>query len=134
MIYFAIIEKEPGSLWSVYFPDIDGCIAAADTMELASEQAISALRVAYLDAKDGGTVLPEPRSLEAVMEIFAEGGGDVVSILAVPLLENSSYPVHTSITIPADILAAVDEAASLANVTRSSFIALAVSHYLKLKI
>ena len=64
--YFAILEKEPNSLWGVYFPDLPGCVSAADTAETAIENAEIALNEIAQDMSAGGLPLPAARSIEAL--------------------------------------------------------------------
>ena len=62
--YFAVLEKEPESLWSVYFPDLPGCVAAADTPDAALANAAAALKEVVEDMTADGESLPKPRSIE----------------------------------------------------------------------
>lgn len=61
--FVGIVEKEPGSLWSIWFPDCPGCTTAAEDFETAVGQAKDALRL-WVDAAadDGGAVIL-PRTL-----------------------------------------------------------------------
>jgi predicted RNase H-like HicB family nuclease len=85
--FFAVLEKEPDSLWGVYFPDLPGCVAAAETADIALDNAASALREVAADVADEGRSLPEPRSLEElqrdgeVREALSAGA----ALVAVPL-------------------------------------------------
>ena len=86
--YFAVLEKEPDSLWGVYFPDLPGCVAAAETADIALDNASSALREVAEDLAGEGRSLPQPRSLEElhkdgeVRQALAAGA----ALVAVPLL------------------------------------------------
>ena len=62
--YFAILEKEPGTLWGVYFPDVPGCVAAAETADAAVENAEAALKEIAEDIMADGLALPIARSIE----------------------------------------------------------------------
>jgi len=42
--YVAVIEKEPDSAFGVWFPDIEGCFSAGDTLDEAVANAAAALR------------------------------------------------------------------------------------------
>jgi predicted RNase H-like HicB family nuclease len=41
--YVAVIEKEPDSAFGVWFPDVEGCFSAGDTLEEAVANAAAAL-------------------------------------------------------------------------------------------
>lgn len=62
--YLAILEKEPGTLWGVYFPDLPGCVSAAETAEEAIENAEAALKEVAEDMDLEGIALPAARSVE----------------------------------------------------------------------
>ena len=89
--YFAILEKEPESLWGVYFPDLPGCVAAAETADLALTNA-AALREVAEDMAMAGRSLPSPRSIEDlradsdVRAALAAGS----ALVAVPLVAETA--------------------------------------------
>ena len=66
--YIGILEKEPGSLWGVWFPDLPGCIAAAETADATIAQAGEALGQWIALAHEDGEVVPAPRGLETLRE------------------------------------------------------------------
>ena len=90
--YFAILEKEPESLWGVYFPDLPGCVAAAETADLALTNAAAALREVAEDMAMAGRSLPSPRSIEDlradsdVRAALAAGS----ALVAVPLVAETA--------------------------------------------
>ena len=66
--YVGILEKDPSSLWGVWFPDLPGCIAAAETADATVIQAAEALaQWMALIAEDGRT-LPPARTIEVLRE------------------------------------------------------------------
>ena len=42
--YVAVVEKEPDSAFGVWFPDVEGCFSAGETLEAAVANAAMALR------------------------------------------------------------------------------------------
>ena len=62
--YIGILEKEPGTLWGVWFPDLPGCIAAAETSEETVVQAGEALGQWLTLAREDGEAVPAPRTIE----------------------------------------------------------------------
>lgn len=57
-----ILEREP--LWGVYFPDLPGCVSAAETAEAAIENTEAALKEVAEDLSAEGLALPTARSIE----------------------------------------------------------------------
>jgi predicted RNase H-like HicB family nuclease len=123
--YIAVVHKDEDSAFGVHFPDLPGCISAADTLDEVVPKATEALA---LFAED--TPLPEPRSLDAlrkdknVAAHLADGG----MLVAVPHIENDARVERASITMEAGLLRAVDAAAKARNLTRSAFLAQAARH------
>ncbi len=62
--YVALIEKEPATLYSVWFPDLPGCISAGETLEEAAKNAIEAARQWAADAFAAGEDLPGARTID----------------------------------------------------------------------
>lgn len=62
--FLAVLEKEPASLWGVYFPDLPGCVGAAETADGAIVNAELALREVADDMAAEGRALPQARSIE----------------------------------------------------------------------
>jgi predicted RNase H-like HicB family nuclease len=124
-LYVAILEKEHGSLWGVWFPDCPGCVTAAESMQAAVAQAVAALRLWAEGAAAEGDALPEPRSLDAlredpdVREALQRGDAAIV----VPLLQDKGRTGRANVSLDAGLLEAIDEAARARGLTRSSFLA-----------
>ena len=62
--YLGILEKEPGSLWGIWFPDLPGCITAGETADIALDRAPEVLGLWVEDAQADDDVLPPARSIE----------------------------------------------------------------------
>jgi len=65
--YVAVIEKEPDSAFGVWFPDVEGCFSAGDTLEEAVVNAAAALRQHTEALESAGRHLPVPRSADEVL-------------------------------------------------------------------
>jgi predicted RNase H-like HicB family nuclease len=121
--YFAVLEKEPESLWSVYFPDIPGCVAAAGTADDALANAALALKEVAEDMLLEGAGLPKARTIvelntdAEVREILASGA----ALVAVPLLLDKGRIVRANLTVDAGSLEVIDAAAAERGVSRSAF-------------
>jgi predicted RNase H-like HicB family nuclease len=115
--YIAILEKEPGTLWGIYFPDLPGCITAAETAEQALDRAPEALRLWVEDALACREELPRPRTIEElrqdreISEALSEWNAAVVFSLSP---EQEAFDEQT--------LKAIDEAAERRGLPRTAFL------------
>lgn len=122
--YIGMLEGA-NDVWSVWFPDIMGCVGAGPTPEDAVQDAMSALSVfAELTLADGER-LPEPRNqLDLMKEPWVvEGIAKGDAFVRIPLIINNGRPTRANISLDAGLLNAIDEAAKLRGLTRSAFIA-----------
>ncbi|BAU92244.1 Dna-binding protein [Methylorubrum populi] len=62
--YIGILEKEPETLWGVWFPDLPGCIAAGETADETVAQASEALGQWLTLAHEDGRAPSRPRTIE----------------------------------------------------------------------
>jgi predicted RNase H-like HicB family nuclease len=124
--YTAIVDGEKGA-YGVVIPDLPGCNAMGDTIELALRSAVSAMREWVEDVVAHGEAVPAPRPIEELLadpevrQAMADGG----ILASVPLLMDSGRPAKANISLDAGLLQAIDEAAEAHNLTRSAFIATA---------
>lgn len=120
--YIALIHKDADSDYGVSFPDLAGCISAGRTLDEARDMAAEALSLHLEGLEADGEAAPEPSSLEDVMADPENRDG--VAIL-VPAPARSPKIVRVNVTLPEDVLAAVDSYAAANGYTRSGFLALA---------
>lgn len=117
----AIIEKSSDG-YSVVFPDLPGCTSAGATLQEAALNAEEALQ-AHIDLSIGhDETFPEPSTLD---QVSVEP--DVVE--AGRILVRADFPtrsVRVNITMPEDLLAAVDRYAATTGYSRSGLLAQAV--------
>ncbi|WP_237151859.1 type II toxin-antitoxin system HicB family antitoxin [Oryzibacter oryziterrae] len=118
--HLGLLEKEPGTLWGVFFPHLPGCVAAGETSDEAIANAVEVLRD-YLE----GNEPTDPPAADALMQ-----NEDVRAALArgaafvrVPHLVNEGVPVRVNINIDRGALAAIDNAAKAHGMSRSAFLA-----------
>src|SRR3954453_8754936 len=97
--YVAVIEKEPGSAFGVWFPDVEGCFSAGETVEEAVANAAAALRQHVEALESAGRRVPAARSTDDVLR-----DGDVTAsieagavLFAVPLLADAGRTVRINI-------------------------------------
>src|SRR5438105_9580151 len=94
--YVAVIEKEPDSAFGVWFPDVEGCFSAGDTLEEAVANAAAALRQHTEAVESAGQQMPTARAADEVLHDkdvrAAIKAGAVLS--AVPLLADAGRTVR----------------------------------------
>ena len=61
--YIAILEYSESGTIGVYFPDLPGCVSAADTAEKAIENAKEALSLHLYGMEEDGEDIPEPSEI-----------------------------------------------------------------------
>jgi predicted RNase H-like HicB family nuclease len=125
MRYVAVVEKETDSAFGVWFPDVDGCFSAGETLEEAVANAAAALRQHTEALESAGRQMPAPRNVDDVL-----GDKDVKASLkrgavlfAVPLLADAGRTVRINISLDKSLVDQIDIAASARGLTRSAFIA-----------
>ncbi|MEQ8252387.1 type II toxin-antitoxin system HicB family antitoxin [Oceanibaculum nanhaiense] len=126
--YIALIHKEAGSDFGVSFPDFPGCISAGGTLEEARAMAEEALALHIEGMLEDMQELPAPSSLDAIMADPENRDG--VAIL-VPAPPGSARAVRVNITLPEDLLSAIDRHAANSGLSRSGFLASAAKQALR---
>jgi predicted RNase H-like HicB family nuclease len=121
--YIGLLDGEAGG-YGIIFPDLPGCTVMGNTVDEAWRSAIEVVADWIIDA-GGSEAVPLPRSLEGMLSdpkakrALSEGA----SFITVPLLIESGKSVRANISMDQGILAAIDAAAELRGLTRSSFLA-----------
>lgn len=121
--FIGLVHKDEDSAYGIHFPDIPGCISAADDLDGLAAAASEALALWFEDE-----AMVEPRSMEALRQDpqVAAALGDGAFLLAVPLIRLTGRTVKANLTMDAGLLQAIDAAARQRGMTRSAFIADAV--------
>lgn len=85
--YFAVVEKEPTSNYSVFFPDLPGCVTAGQDFNQAFEWAREVLTL-HLDGVSERD-RPPASSLAAIeaSELYRLAKPNIVAVLQVATLE-----------------------------------------------
>ncbi|CUX24864.1 MULTISPECIES: type II toxin-antitoxin system HicB family antitoxin [Agrobacterium] len=123
--YIGLIHKDADSDYGVSFPDFPGVITAGTDLDDARHMAEEALALHVEGMIEDGEAIPEPSSLETVMADAENKDG--VAIL-VTLKTESKKSVRINITLPEDVLKAIDAFAEARGLTRSGFLARAAKH------
>lgn len=130
MQYPIVIHKDEKSGYGVTVPDLPGCFSAGDTLEEAIESAHEAIACHLEGLLMDGVAIPRTASLEAHRE--TEGYKDGIWALAsVDVSRLSGTAKRVNITVPARVLAIIDEAAAREGQSRSALLARAALSYVE---
>ncbi|WP_373354193.1 type II toxin-antitoxin system HicB family antitoxin [Pseudoroseicyclus sp. CXY001] len=116
--FIAVVHQEGDSAYGLHFPDLPGCVSAADRVDDLLPKAIEALQLWFEDMPP-----VSPGSMADVRRAAAEDIAAGAVLIAVPLIQSEARPVRANISLDRGMLAAIDEAARARGLTRSSFIA-----------
>lgn len=122
--YIALLRKDPASDYGVEFPDFPGCATAGIDLDDARVMAAEALELHIQGMVEDGETIPEPSGLDAIMN--DPHHRDAV-VLVVPVAARSSPAVRINVTLPKDLIAAIDRVSG----NRSRFLADAARTALK---
>ena len=123
--YVAVVEKDPDSAFGVWFPDVEGCFSAGETLEEAVGNAAVALRQHAEAVESAGRRLEAARTVDDVLrdrDVKASIKTGAV-LFAVPLLADAGRTVRINISLDKSLVDQIDMAASARGLTRSAFIA-----------
>jgi predicted RNase H-like HicB family nuclease len=126
--YIGLIHKDAESDYGVSFPDFPGVITAGIDLDEARRMAEEALNFHVEGMIEDGEALPEPSSLEAIMQDADNRDG--VAVL-VALKNRSAKAVRLNITLPEDVLRAIDAYSEAHGLTRSGFLAQAAKRQIQ---
>jgi predicted RNase H-like HicB family nuclease len=125
MHYVAVIEKDEDSAFGVWFPDVEGCFSAGETVEEAVAHAAAALRQHVEAVESAGQHVPKARSIDDVLldeDVAASVEAGAV-LFAVPLLADAGRTVRINISLDKALVDQIDTAAAARGLTRSAFLA-----------
>jgi len=126
-VYVGIVEGGRESGYSLFFPDVPGCVTAADTISELAAMAREALAFHIEGLAEDGLLPPTPSDPEAIVldADIVEAGRMFVEV------DFSDEPVRVNVSFPASLLGRIDRAASERGLTRSGFLAEGVKVLLK---
>lgn len=124
MRYVAFVHKDPDSAYGISFPDFPGCISAGDTMDEVIANGAEALALHVWGMEADGDSIPEPRSLEEIVNdaAFAEDL-EGASFALVSLVRDLGSTTRINVSLDLGLLKAIDEEARSRGQTRSAFLA-----------
>lgn len=130
MRFAVVIHKDPDSCYGVTVPGLPGCFSAGDTLDEAVESVSEAIACHVEGMLMDGEAVPEQPSLEELQacDDFDDGTWALVNV---DLSKLTSATKRVNITMPARVLAIVDQAAVREGDTRSGYLARAALSYLR---
>ncbi len=128
--YIGLIHKDASSDYGVSFPDFPGCITAGRNLDEARAMAEEALALHIEGLVAEGEAIPEAAPLEEVMSDAENRDG--VAIL-VRVISPVAKTVRVNITLPEDILNAIDHYSKNHGLTRSGFLVKAAKDSMRLE-
>ena len=122
--YVGLIHKDAESDFGVSFPDFPGCVSAGSTLSEAAAMAAEALS-GHVDLMidEGGGAIVEPSTLDAIMA-DPENRDGIPVLVAMPV-RRTARVMRVNITMPEDVLGAIDNYAEQHGMNRSGFLVLA---------
>ncbi len=130
MRYPVVIHKDAESIYGVTVPDLPGCFSAGDTLEEAVESAHEAIACHLEGIFMDGEPLPAKKSLET-HQASDDNKAGIWALVNIDISKLSSKTKRINITVPARVLAIVDEAAAREGETRSGLLARAALSYVE---
>jgi predicted RNase H-like HicB family nuclease len=118
--YIALIHKDADSAFGASFPDLPGCISAADTLEELRPMIEEALGFHIEGMIEDGDTVPEPSTLDEILK--TEGYTDAVAVMVVKASDAEGNTVRVNITLPEKTLAKIDRKAAAQGMSRSGFL------------
>ncbi len=123
--YIAILVPEDEGGYSVFFPDVPGCVTQGDDMSEAQEMAADALSLWMEVAVDEGIALPIPRALEAIKSDRAWAKDNEVNwcdatAVLVAVRPAFGKPKNVNVSLDSNKLRAIDAYAERRGMTRSA--------------
>lgn len=130
--YPAVFEETSDSGYSVFFPDVSGCISAGENLEEAINMAKEALSLHLSEMINDGDSVPAinlnnaKEEAEGCLLMMIEPNPAIIS------RRTKEHAVRVNITIPQMLLERADRYAKAANINRSRLIAEALEHQISM--
>jgi predicted RNase H-like HicB family nuclease len=119
--YIAVAEKDADSAFGIWFPDVEGCFSAGDTLAEASANAALALRQHAEALEEASRSVPPARTLDELLgdeEVRTAAAAGAV-LIAVPLSDADDI----NVALDKNLVDQIDAAAALRGLSRSAFLA-----------
>lgn len=100
-VYPAVFTPEADGGYSIRFPDVEGCITSAETLENGMEMANDALCLMLYDMEESGDTIPKASDIKSVKIV----GNEFTSLVSCDTVEYrkffSNKAVKKTLSIPA---------------------------------
>ena len=119
--YIAVAEKDADSAFGIWFPDVEGCFSAGDTLAEASANAAFALRQHAQALEEADRNVPPARTLDELLgdeEVRTAAAAGAV-LIAVPLSDADDI----NVALDKNLVDQIDAAAASRGLSRSAFLA-----------
>ena len=117
-VYVGIAEGDRETGYSLFFPDLNGCVTAADTLEELAVNAREVLAFHLEGMEEYGLVIPPPTPVDDIPH-----DPDVVEVgIMLVEVERNDPPVRVNVSLTSSLLQRVDRAAKQRGMTRSAFL------------
>jgi predicted RNase H-like HicB family nuclease len=113
--YPAFLDGEAGA-YGVIFPDLDGAVAMAGSLDEALINAEQALRDYAHELAIDGKELPSPSHPENLTVPVGS------ALVIIPLIRTSGKAVRANMVLDEDVLAFIDSEAKRRSMTRTAFV------------
>jgi predicted RNase H-like HicB family nuclease len=127
LVYAGVAEGDRAGGYSLFFPDLPGCVTAADTMAELVSNGREALSLHLEGMAEDGVPPPVPTDVEKLPR-DAEAPAAAVVLVDVSL---DDEPVRVNVSLPSALLERIDAAAKSRGLTRSGFLAEGAKKLLK---
>lgn len=117
-VFPAVVERS-GSGYGIYFPDLPGCVSAAQNLADVPAHAREALQLHLSGMREDREPAPQPSSLDAVK---VEDESELVGLLLVEASDQGSSESVT-VSLPRRLIDSVDRAAAARGQTREHILA-----------
>ena len=119
--YIALMHKERGTSFGASFPDLPGCVSAANTLEDLRPMIEESLGFHVEGMLEDGEALPELSPLDVIVKL--KDYKDAFEVMVVKAPDTPGATVRVNITLPEKTLAQIDRKAAEKGMSRSSFLA-----------
>ena len=129
----ALVQGQPGN-FGLTFPDVPGCVTAADTLDELLQQAAEALSFHLEGLAEDKRPMPVPHKLEELQANpeFAVDFAEARLVTLIPY-DPPGKAIRVNITIEQHLLEAIDQNARMEGSSRSGFLAQAARMRLGLR-
>lgn len=117
-VYAGLVEGGRQEGYSLYFPDLPGCVTAGDTLHELGLNAGEALALHLEGMAEDGQPFPEASDPSELREAADHPVGAVMLVPA----QLDDTPVRVNVSIPTSMLSRIDAEAEARGMTRSGFL------------